>query len=316
MITLDTSLAMSSSSFHYLLMKLRRKYGHYNKSIDQHTEAYAAKGVPQANHAKKAGEVTQVTDIEAKKALDYEALIEDLKLNLPENRFAILMMIPRSELLQIAELLGKEQLLSGLKFFTKEKLMALIGQLPKRDLLQMLFHLFTDKQQIIEHLPTKELHRFLSSDKIEKGHFLKIFEMLPRETLATIVGYLTGENWDKSAKADMLDRVKDFKKFQLVNGIKKLDERHLRELVTTMTEAYPKLYGEFSHLSLFNVADRFARGDLIESMIVVDSDKILDMLTELPDHLLALTISQIDPEIFAAVLLNNYQDLLAGLVLG
>lgn len=315
MITLDTNLGISSS-FYHLLIKLRRKYGFTNKTIDKYTEAQAAKGALKTDKTSNANEANGISNVKLKENLDYEQLIKDLKLNLPENRFAILMMMPPSELFQMLQLLGKENLLNGLKFFTKDKLMRFIGQLPKRDLLKMLFYMFTDKDQIIEHLPTKEIYRFLSSNKIEKGHFMKIFEMLPRQTLSTIAGYLTGKKCDKMSRPDLLKEIEPFKKYQLVNGIKRLDEKTLRGFVTTLTEAFPKLYNEFSHVALFNVSAKFARVDLIDAMRVIDESKVMNMLADLPDKLLALTVSQIDPEVFAHVLMKSHKDLLANLVLG
>ena len=314
MITLDTNLGLSSSSFYLLLNKLRKKYGCYsNQAVNSNTQTGAANGTSQANKTEDAKDVNK---LQLKDNLDYNQVIEDLKLNLPENKFAILMMMPTSELFQLMELLGKDNLLSGLKFFTKEKLMTFVAQLPKRDLLKMLFSLFTDKTQLIEYLPIKELYHFLSSDKITKGHFMKIFEMLPKETLSTIAAYLTGKSCDKMSKSNLLQEINNFKKYQLTNGIKQLGEQNLRGVVTTLTKSFPKLYNEFSHVALFNVSAEFARTDLVDSMKVIDNSKIMLMLSELPDKLLALTVSQIDPEIFAQILLNDHKDLLANLVLG
>lgn len=315
MITLDTNIGISSS-FYYLLTKLRRKYSLSNKSIDKHTDAHAAKGAEKTDKADKTNETNNINKAELKENLDYEQLIKDLKINLPANRFAILLMLPPSELFQLLELLDKDKLLNGLRFFTKEKLMRFVGQLPKRDLLKMLFFMFTDRDQLIENLPLKEIHRFLTSNKIEKRHFMKIFEMLPRQTLSVIAGYLTGKECDKMSRPDLLNEIEPFKKYQLVNGIKKLDEKTLRNFITNLTESFPKLYNEFSHQALFNVSASFARVDIIDSMSMIHNDKIMDMLSELPDKLLALTVSQMDPETFANALLNDHKDVLAKLVLG
>ncbi len=313
MITLDTNLGINSS-FYYLLNKLRKKYGLSSKAIDKYAETHAASTTPKTDKTDKTNEANQVNNVKLKENLDYEKLLEDLRLNIPQNRFAILLMMPTSELFQMLELLGKDNLLNGMRFFTKEKLMRFIAQLPKRDLLKMLFYMFTDKDQIIEHLPLKELHRFLTSNKIEKGHFMNIFEMLPRQTLSTIAGYLTGKECGKMSKADLLKEIEPFKKYQIVNGVKKLDEKALRGFITTMTEAFPKLYNEFSHKALFDVSAGFARVDLIEGMRVIDDSKIMDMLSDLPDKLLALTVSQIDTDVFSHILLNDHKDLLANLV--
>jgi len=314
MITIDTNLGMSSS-FYYLLQKLRKKYGCSDKTIDNYTQTQAAKGAPQTSKTENVEKTNDVSKAALKENLDYSQLIQDLKLNMPQNRFAILMMMPTSTLYQMLELLGKDNLLNGLKFFTKEKLMGLIAHLPKTDLLKMLFKMFTDRTQLIENLPTKELYRFLGSNKIDKRHFMNIFEMLPKETLAQIAGYLTGEKCDKMNQQDLLEKIQPFKKYQLINSIRTLDEKTLRGFITNMAETFPDLYNEFSHVALYNVSAKFAKTDLVDSMRVIDDSKIMDMLSELPDKLLALTVSQIDPEVLAHLLLNKHQDLLASLVL-
>jgi len=315
MITLDANITLNSSSpsFLHLLSKLRRRYGSSAESVNTNEQAGKTNGTEQTNNCEQTDQVGNVTVADN---LDFAQLIEDLRLNVSENRFALLLLLPRSELFEMLQLLGKDQLLNGLKFFSKEKLMALIGGLPKEDLLKMLFTMFTNPNQLIENLPTKELYHFLRSDKIDKGQFMKTFELMPKENLSTIAGYLTKKNCDKMDKRELLHTIKQFEKFHLVDGMRKLDEKSLRNFVTTLTESNPKLYSEFSHLALFNVADRFARTDLIESMMNIDDSKIMNMLSELPDKLLALTVSQIDPQVFAALLLNNYQDLLTDLVTG
>jgi len=315
MITLDTNLGISSS-FNSLLLKLRKKYGSSNTTIDKNTEASAAKGSSQTNKTETTEKTGGVSKLALKENLDYEQIIKDLKLNLPENKFAILMMMPISQLYELLELLDKDDLLNGLKFYTKEKLMKFIGKLPKSDLLQMLFQLYTDKSQLIENLPTKELYRFLGSQKIDNRHFMKIFELMSKENLAQIVGHLTGEKCENLNQRDLLGKLQPFKKFQLISGIKQFDEKTLRGFITNMAETFPNLYNEFSHVALYENSSKFARTDLIKSMQVIDNSKIIGMISQLPDKLLALTVSQIDTEDFASILLNKNQDLLASLVLG
>lgn len=317
MITIDTSFLTSSTSFYYLLEELKKKYGYGSSNVNQTNGTSNANATAQANSTTQTDETSGISETEAKQLLDYEQLIEDLKLNLPENRFALLLLFPRAELFKIIEYLEKENLLNGLKFFTKEKLMNLIGSLiSKQDLLKMLFKMFTDKSQLIENLPKKELDRFLRSDQVEKGFIMNAFELMPKENLAVIAGYLTRQDCSKMKKSELLAAIQPFKKFHIVDGIMKLDEASERNLITLMTDSQPKLYNEFSHLALFNVTEKFAKTDIIESMTVIDTAKITDMLSELPDKLVALTASQIDPEIFAKLLLSNYKDILAELVLG
>lgn len=319
-VNFDVNLGMPSN-FYYLLLKLRKKYGYASSAIDGYTNAYAANGVPQSNktnetaQTSQVGDANQVNDPNLKANIDYYQLIEDLKLYLPENRFAILLMLPYAELMQMLNFLDKGQLVNGLRFFTKEKLLTLVGRLPKKDLLKMLFQMFTNRKQLIENLPTKEIMGFLSSNEIDKKHFMKIFEMMPKETLSQIAGYLTKKDCKKMSKKELMEEIRPFKKFHIVDGLKKLDEKTLRGFVTDLCETFPKFYNEFSHGALFDLTAKFARTDIVDSMIVLDNEKILEMLAQLPEKLIALTASQINYEVFAQILLADYKDLLAGLVL-
>jgi hypothetical protein len=326
LITLDTDFTLPSS-FNYLLAKVRRKYNRSNQAIDKYTEAYASQGTPQTNKSYQAEQAlnsdeinqssqTGQTNCVQKDNLDYDQLIKDLKLNVAENRYALLMLIPRPELMKMLRLLGKDKLLYGLKFFSKEMIMKFIYHLPKTDILKMLFTLFTDKKQILEFFPIKELNNFMLSDKVEKGHLIKTFELMPRETLASIAGTITGEDYSHASKSDLMNKLSMFKKQKLVNGIKKLDYKSKLNLITNLTESFPNLYQEFSRIALCQVCDRFAKIDLIDSMKVLEDKKIFEMLGVLPDKLLAVVVSQIDPEVFASLLLRDYKDLLANLVLG
>lgn len=318
MITLDTNLSTassSSSSFPYLLAKLRKKYGYNNKNV-QNTSSYSSSSATQSQNTNQTNSVDDQNQVATADSIDYEQLIEDLKLNVSDNRFALLLHMPRQELVALLHLLGKENLLNGLKFFSKSKLMGFLSGLSKQELLKMLFKMFTDSKQLIENLPTKELYNFLRSDKVEKGYLMKTFGLMPKNSLATIARYLTGKNCDNMNKAELLKAIEPFKKFHIVDGMKKLGERDFREIISTMVETNPKLYMEFSQAALLNVAGSFAKTDLIEGMSTIEPTKIIGMLSELPESLLALTVSQIDPEVFAAILINSYKDLLASMVLG
>jgi len=311
MITLDTNLTLYPGLYAYLPL-IKSKNSKAYSAIDQYSDAQAAKGAPETQNTQS----TQETDKASKTnniTNDYAALIEALKLNIPENKLAILKLIPHLELVKFLSLLNKDELLSGLKLFLKDKLLEFVYHIPKEDLLKMLFKMFISKDQILELMPIKELNHFLSSTKIEKSNLIKIFQSLSTTELAQIAESATGIPQGKKSQGELLQVVKGLDINQITDGIKGLEYKKMRGIISEMLKQDESLYTEFTHESLFKETLNFSKPSLIEGMGVIDSDQLIKFLDKLPDSFLALVVSQIDTELLSKILVNDYQKLLSSI---
>ena len=318
MITLDTNLTLYPGLYYYLPM-VKSKNSNAYSAIDQYSEAQAAKGtkigqhgqiIQAADNTQNANAANQVNNIPT----DTASLIEMLKLELPANKAAILKLIPHSELLQFLSLLNKDQLLSGLKLFTKDKLLQFVSNLPKQELLKMLSKMYISPDQILENFSIKELNHFLSSKKIDKSNMIKIFQSLSRVELAQIAEAATGVTQGNKTEAQLLKVIGDLSATQITDGIKGLEYKKMRGIVSEMLKQDATLYTEFTQESLFKQTENFAKTSLVEGMGTLDTNQLIQFLDKLPDNFLALVVTQMDTDTVAQILLNDYQNLLSQVV--
>ncbi|OGI02835.1 MAG: hypothetical protein A2104_01540 [Candidatus Melainabacteria bacterium GWF2_32_7] len=303
MITLDTNLTLYPGLYYYLPMVKNQNSKAYS-AIDQYADTKAAKGTPETQNTQQTNKTNNVPT-------DYSSLIEMLKLELPANRLEILKLIPHSELLQFLYLLNKDQLVNGLKLFTKERLLQFVSNLSKEQLLKMLTKMYISTDQILEHFSIKEINHFLSSKKIEKSNMLKIFQSLSKVELAQIAEAATGIAQGNKTEVQLLKVIGDLNATQITDGIKGLEYKKMSGIVSEMLKQDAALYNEFTQESLFKQTKNFAKTSLVEGMGTIDSDQLIKFLDKLPNSFLALVATQIDTDLLAQILVNDYQNLLS-----
>lgn len=315
MITLDTNLTLYPGLYYYLPLIKSQNSNAYS-SIDKYSDAQAAKGTSNTQNAQQTDQ-TNKTGSTNPAITDYNTLIEILKLNVPESKFAILKLIPRSELIQFLFLLNKDQLLSGIHLFTKDKILQFISNLPKEDLLKMLNKLFISPEHILDQMSIKDLNKFLSSKKIQKTDLIKMFQSLSRVDLAQIAEAATGVPQGNKTQAQLLQFINtELSTTQITDGLKGLEFKKMREMVSQMLKLDPSLYKEFSEEALFLQTVDFSKSSLIEGMGVLEPEKLISFMTELPNDFLALVTTQVDTTQLAQILVNDYQALLSVVMAG
>jgi Mg/Co/Ni transporter MgtE len=244
--------------------------------------------------------------------LDYSKIIESLELHKTKNRFAVLSQLGQDDVIRMLYLLDKENLVLGLKFFTKEKLMSFVLSLPKSELLQILFTIFS-KEDLLAMMPEKELNRLLSSDKLDKNEVYKLLQSMPTQMLAQIYEAATGVQIGNVTNDELMSKVGGLKQTQLIDGLVSLSYSQKLDFVTNMAKSDERLFTELSANSLMKAVERSTKGEMIEGMTNLDPEKIINMLTYLPENVLTQVATLIDPNKLAYVLENFYTDILAAM---
>jgi len=244
--------------------------------------------------------------------LDYSKIIESLELHKTKNRFAVLSQLDQDDVIKMLYLLDKENLVLGLKFFTKEKLMSFVLNLPKSELLQIIFTIFS-KEDLLAMMPEKELNRLLSSDKLDKNEVYKLLQSMPTQMLAQIYEAATGVQIGNVSNDELMSKIGGLKQAQLVEGLVSLSYSQKLDFVTNMAKSDERLFAELSPGSLMKAVERSTKGEMIEGMANLDPEKIINMLTNLPESVLTQVATLIDPNKLAYVLENYYTDILAAM---
>ena len=81
-----------------------------------------------------------------------------------------------------------------------------------------------------------------------------------------------------------------------------------------MTQEDPKLWEEFSVKTLTKPLELLDKPEVIKGMAKLEDDMLIKVIENLPNDLLSVVVTQIDPEAFADVLSNKYQEILKNVV--
>lgn len=247
---------------------------------------------------------------------DIQNILTSLNLQDANNRFGLLLKLNTAQQNQLLPFLNKEQLSTGLKFFDKDTLRNMIYDLPKDKMLAMLFTQVPEKQNVVALFPQKALKQFLQSDKIKKDALMNVFEMSPKSNLEKIYEGATGVAAGKKSKSELLKSIGSLNKMYINEGLKTLPGKELTNTVSLLTKNDESLYTEFSKAAIFTPFENMTKPSMIDSSLALKPEDLVGMLEELPNNFVALTLTQMDPQVLSEQLQKNEKALLIELAQG
>ena len=265
--------------------------------------------------------IKEIMEQEAKvgntKAKDFLSILKDpaeveklFRLSDSFNRFMIIKNMSMADVRKLLKHLSKQDLIWGIKYFSLDKIMELLMELPKKELLRLVFENFTLKD-ILKLMPTDKMDAFLKNEKVQREDIMKYFQQLEKKDLERIMSGILNrdmENADRETMLAFMDSLDDrkFKEFIL-----KMQREDKSNLIMALCKEKPKLMLEFDNEDIAKPLIELDKADLLKSMMVLDEKYLIAMVEELPDDLLVLVATQIDPAIFADILVNEFADILA-----
>lgn len=295
-IVIDANMNLFAERLHISSSRMVQDYG--LKTIDEIIEAEAAQGNTQAvNYAR---EMFNSTD----------KLIKIFKLTNVENKFVLLQSMDTYTRQQVLPLLEKEDLVMGLYFFKQDKLLEMLKEVDIEELVNVVLDAFPF-QQIITLIPEEDLAKFFQSDKLEKYVIANEFKNMPHEVMAQFLEGLTGMAYGKIEDPEGMingiislpeDKFKDF-----MSGI---DPDVQRQLVFQITKKDQKYLYLFDNEMYVNMLNTLMKNDMIPSMIALEQETLIKMISILPDDLMSIVASQVDTQDFAKFLIEGHLDFL------
>lgn len=280
----------------------QNKFTQYaNKSIDEIIEAEAAQGNSRA--AKFSGEVLN----------DTAALVKLFKLSNVENKFAILQNLSEHQLEELLPLLEKQDLIIGLNYFDKDKLLELIGRLPAEQLVKYVLEMFPSKE-IMKLMPVESMNKFLALPELDKSLVLKHLQQLKPEFLAQAIESVTGKPAKGLNSQELVKEIAALPQQKYKEALVNISEDQKRKFILLMIEEKPKLLEKFPAEGFVKILNEKEKPDLIKAAKVIKSEFLVEMLKELPKDLLAVIVTQIDPKLFAEVLIKSYPNILKEII--
>ena len=296
-IVIDANMAMFAERLHISSSRMVQDYG--LKTVDEIIEAEAAQGNTQAvNYAREMYNSP-------------EKLIKIFRLASIENKFVMLHNMDNETRLEVLPMLENEDLVMGLYFFKQDKLLEMLQHVDLEELINVVKDAFTF-EQIILMIPEEDMAKFFQSNELDKYVIENELKNLPPEVMRSFIEGITGQAYDKVQDPQGIlngiiglpeDKFKDF--------MSQIDPDVQRQLVYQITKKDQKYLQIFKNEMYVTMLDnQLMKNELIPSMIMLEKESLVNMITVLPDDLMSVVASQIDTNMFVKYLMDGHLDLL------
>ncbi len=294
MITLDIDLSYLSRYYNIATSSLEQ---YQNKSITQIMQIEAAKGN------------TAAAEFLLKVTSDPEELAKVFQLVNPKNRYLILMNMNEEDLMKVMEFLQTDEFILGLSIFTQEAIIKLMTYLEPESLATVVLEKM-DVDKFLKAIPEEYLDEFLSSDKLDRKMMLKAMEDVDEEQLQKMMENVTGQACydDKDA---ILQKMSGLDDDNFMRAVFSFEPEGKQQLISNLLQEKPDLFEEFSPEAMVHPFKTMQKEDVLKSLEVLEPKEFLPMMEELPQEIMALIATQIDPKVFAQLLCNDFKDIIA-----
>lgn len=300
-LVIDSNLEYLQNILHISKVTFEEKYA--NMSVDEIIEAEAAQGNQQA--IELAQELTTNTSL----------VMELFDLADTNNKYMILREMSAQQLQTFLPEMEESDLLQGLYFFTEDKLMKMLEALPAEQLVNTVFQMFS-KEEIVQLLPEEQLDKFLTSHDIDKNKILKHMQSIPEEYVAQVLEQITGETQEGQDSIDLAKKFGELNPLEYQDALKAFQPTQKQQLVLSLGKEHEEWFQLFDADAYTKVINREKQQpEVVKAMSVIDPEYIQNMITELPNDLLSIVITQIDTEKFADILMNQFPEVMAEIIM-
>jgi len=301
MLVIDSNLSYLQRVLNIDPIKFQQCYS--TSSIDEILEAEAACGNQKAIELAK--ELTTNVNL----------VMELFDLADTNNKYQILRQMSEQELFVFLPEMDDNDLLQGLYFFTQDKLLKMMEELPSDQLVNAVFEMFS-KEQIVQLMPEEQLDKFLTSTEIDKNKILKHIQSIPPEYVAQVLEQITGEAVKDMDSIDLSKKFGELNPLEYKDALRAFQPTQKQQLVLSLGKEHNEWFQLFDARAYTKVINREKQQpEVVKAMSAIDPEYIENMIKELPEDLLSVVITQIDTEKFADILMNQFPEVMARIVL-
>lgn len=300
-LVIDSNLEYLQNILHISKVTFEEKYA--NMSVDEIIEAEAASGNQQA--IELAQELTTNTSL----------VMELFDLADTNNKYMILRELTAQQLEVFLPEMEEKDLLQGLFFFTQDKLMKMLEELPAEQLVNTAFELFS-QEEIVQLMPEEQLDKFLTSTDIDKNKILKHMQSIPPEYVAQVLEQITGESHENMDSIDLSKEFGELNPLEYQDALKAFQPTQKQQLVLSLGKEHNEWFQLFDAHAYTTIMNREKQQpEIVKAMSVIEPEYIQNMIKELPNDLLSIVITQMDTEKFAEILMDEFPEVIAEIIM-
>lgn len=300
-LVIDSNLEYLQNILHISNVTFQEKYA--DMSVDEIIEAEAAAGNQYAIELAK--ELTSNTSL----------VMELFDLADTENKYMILRELTSQQLQVFLPEMEEKDLLQGLFFFTQDKLMKLLEELPAEQLVNTVFEMFS-QEEVVKFMPDEQLDKFLTSTDIDKNKILKHMQSIPEEYVAQVLEQITGESHENMKSYDLSKEFGELNPVQYKDALMAFQPTQKQQLVLSLGKEHEEWFQLFDADAYTKIINREKQQpEVVKAMSVIEPEYIQNMLKELPNDLLSLVITQMDTKQFTEMLMEQFPEVIAEIIM-
>ena len=295
-IVIDANMIAFANRLNISSSRMVEDYG--LKTIDEIIEAEAAQGNTQAvNYANEMYNSP-------------EKLINIFRLTDVENKFVLLQAMDEQSRIEILPMLEEEDLVMGLYFFNKDKLLEMLQDVDIEEIVNVALDAFP-VEDLINLIPEEELAKFFQSNELDKYVIANEFKNLPNEMMTLFLEGLTGMSYDKIEDPEgIINNIISLPEDKFKDFISEIDPDIQRQLVYQITKKNEEYFQLFDQNMYIDMLGTLMKNDMVPSMIKLEKESLVNMISILPDDLMSVVAAQIDTKEFTKYLMDGHLELL------
>lgn len=300
-LVIDSNLEYLQNILHISNVTFEEKYS--DMSVEDIIEAEAASGNQYA--IELAQELTSNTRL----------VMELFDLADTENKYMILRELTAQQLQVFLPEMEEKDLIQGLYFFTEDKLMKMLEELPPEQLVNTVFEMFS-QEEVVKFMPDEQLNKFLTSTEIDKNKILKHIQSIPEEYVAQVLEQITGESHENMKSFDLSKKFGQLNPLEYQDALMAFQPTQKQQLVLSLGKEHEEWFQLFDADAYTKIINREKQQpEVVKAMSVIEPEYLQKMIKELPNDLLSLVITQMDTEQFSEILMNEFPEVIAEIIM-
>ena len=285
----------------------------YFEITTQRLNEYSAKSIDEVMELEEQ-EGNQAASLIASAMQNPDKLAKLLQLIDPKNRYLIIRNLSENDLSKLLPYLEQEDLLWGLKYFRVDKIIEMLNKLPTEELMSVVLQRFTLKD-IFLLMPQEDINKFFENQEVERQDVMKYFETLNPSDLERILMHHFGNSMKDKTQQEHLMFINSLRDEDFTKMLQNMEKPDQVGLMVGLVKEKPELMEQINPENITRPMRTMEKHDILKCMDVLDPEFLIPMVEELPPDLLQVVATQIDPRIFAQVLIDEFPDVLSKIAL-
>ncbi|HIS75020.1 TPA: hypothetical protein IAA86_08385 [Candidatus Galligastranaerophilus intestinavium] len=285
----------------------------YFEITTQRLNEYSAKSIDEVMELEEQ-EGNQAASLIASAMQNPDKLAKLLQLIDPKNRYLIIRNLSENDLSKLLPYLEQEDLLWGLKYFRVDKIIEMLNKLPTEELMSVVLQRFTLKD-IFLLMPQEDINKFFENQEVERQDVMKYFETLNPSELERILMHQFGNSMKDKTQQEHLMFINSLRDEDFTKMLQNMEKPDQVGLMVGLVKEKPELMEQINPENITRPMRTMEKHDILKCMDVLDPEFLIPMVEELPPDLLQVVATQIDPRIFAQVLIDEFPDVLSKIAL-